>query len=264
MGAVKFNAMPVIVNDRAIEGAGTTEAQWLSWPGLVCDTPCVSAAALVPEQHRAVIVAPHPDDEILMLGGLMQQLARLRRRLLLIAVTDGSASHAGSTEWTPQRLALERPQESADALRRLRLHSPPQILRLGLPDGAVVDACASLTDRLTDLLHGDDVVFSTWRHDGHPDHDATGRACARATARRGAALVEVPVWAWHWARPGDTRLPWQRARRVLLEGEASQRKREAVRAFTSQLLPDASTGAGPILRSTTVERTARPFELVFV
>jgi hypothetical protein len=75
--------------------------------------------------------------------------------------------------------------------------------------------------------------------------------------------VEVPVWAWHWASPGDARLPWRRARRLALDGEARERKRRAVQAFRSQLLPDPSTGAGPILRATTVERAARSFEVVF-
>jgi LmbE family N-acetylglucosaminyl deacetylase len=108
------------------------------------------------------------------------------------------------------------------------------------------------------------VVFTTWRQDGHPDHEATGEACALAAASTGARLVEVPVWGWHWSRPGDARMPWQRAFRLPLSEEAVRRKRMAVKAFTSQLRRDASTGSGPVLRATTVQRAARPFEVVFL
>jgi len=98
---------------------------------------------------------------------------------------------------------------------------------------------------------------------GHPDHEATGHASAFAAARRGAGLVEVPVWAWHWAAPGDRRLPWVRAWRLDLDAPACRRKQSALRAFASQLEPDASTGRTPILRATTLERAARPFEVFF-
>ena len=53
--------------------------------------------------------------------------------------------------------------------------------------------------------------------------------------------------------------------RVLIaeDEEVSRRKRDAVQCFTSQLQADPSTGAGPILRGSTVARAARPFEVVF-
>ena len=92
---------------------------------------------------------------------------------------------------------------------------------------------------------------------------AVTRALAGLEERVGARLIEVPVWAWHWATPGDARMPWRRACRVALDAEASRRKRRAVQAFESQLQLDHSTGAGPILRASTVERAARPYEVLF-
>lgn len=250
------------VSERAIEGLGTTEAQWLAGPGLQ-HVRTIDIAASVPPSYRAVVVAPHPDDEILMVGGALQQLSQLGRALLLIAVTDGTGSHAGSLDWPTERLARERPLESHAALQKLELRAV-ETLRLGLPDGGLTRQQSRLADRLTDVLCPTDVVFTTWRHDGHPDHEATGHACAAAAERVGASLIEIPVWAWHWARPGDVRLPWHRARRLVIDADAVQRKQEAIRAFVSQLMPDASTGAGPILPSTTVNRAGRSFEMVFV
>lgn len=248
------------MTDRAIEGQGTSEEEWGGWPGL-SRLPAITAVELMPQRARAVVVAPHPDDEVLSVGGLLAQLARAGTPVQLIAVTDGTASHHGSTEWPAGRLALERPRESLLALRCLGIETEP--VRLGLPDGELQDLRALLADQLLTLLHRSDVVFTTWRQDGHPDHDATGHACAFAAARIGARLVEVPVWAWHWAAPADARLPWRRARLLSLDDEAAHRKRCAVQAFASQLQPDASTGAAPILRATMVERAARAFEVLF-
>ncbi|MGJ7552357.1 PIG-L deacetylase family protein [Variovorax sp. RB3P1] len=249
------------VERRAIRGEGTTEAEWHRWPGLA-RLPAIDLRSLVPEGSRAVVVAPHPDDEVLSVGGLLAQLADSGTPVEVIAVTDGTASHSGSTEWSAERLAQARPRESLRALRRLGLAIEPA--RLGLPDGGLKDMRALLAAQLVSLLRPGDVVFTTWRQDGHPDHEVTGEACALAAASTGARLVEVPVWGWHWSRPGDSRMPWKNAFRLPLSAEAVRRKRAAVQAFTSQLRRDASTGSGPVLRATTVERAARPYEVVFL
>lgn len=250
------------VGDRAIEGAGTSEADWLRWLDRR-RLPEAAPEALVPPGCRAVVVAPHPDDEVLSVGGLFGHLHRLGRDLLVVAATDGTGSHDGSPLWPPERLARERPLETEEALRRLGLSAACEVRRLGLPDGGLMRSRGVLAERVAALLRTGDVVFTTWRFDGHPDHEATGQACAAVAACMGVKLVEVPVWAWHWAAAGDARLPWSRARRVPLDADTARRKAEAVDAFRSQLLPDGSTGAGPILRSTTVERARRPFEVVF-
>ena len=251
----------VAVATRAIRGEGTTEAEWHRWPGLA-ELPVIDMHALVPEGARAVVVAPHPDDEVLSVGGLLAQLADNGTPVQVIAVTDGTASHAGSTEWPAERLAKARPRETLRALERLGLEIEPA--RLGLPDGGLKDLRDLLAARLVTLLGPRDVVFTTWRRDGHPDHEITGEACALASATAGARLVEVPVWGWHWSHPGDARMPWKNAFRLPLSKEAVRRKRAAVQAFTSQLRRDASTGVGPVLRASTVERAARPYEVVFL
>lgn len=252
------------VAERAIEGLGTPEAAWRPW---LAQQPMVEvdAASLVPPGHRAVVVAPHPDDEVLAVGGLLAQLRAWQRPMLIVAATDGTASHPASILWPAHRLAVERPQESRRAWQALGLDidRTAEVRRLGFDDGGLMRQRGPLARQIAALLRPRDVIFTTWRHDGHPDHEATGQACAAAAACTGARLIEVPVWAWHWALPGDARLPWGRALRLALDPDAACAKRAAVNAFTSQLESDPSTGAGPILRSTTVQRAQRPFEVFF-
>lgn len=251
-----------VVSDEA-QGRGTSLHAWQASKRLG-EVAAITADLLVPFAHRAVIVAPHPDDEVLGCGGLLSQLHLLQRDLLLVSVTDGTASHPGSSLWPAQRLATERPQESAEALARLALPTDLNWQRVGLMDTAVAAHEAELLKFLTDRLQTTDVLFSTWRGDGHGDHEAVGRACAEACLRSGAQLVEVPIWAWHWADPEDQRLPWERARKILLDPTTQQRKRDAVGAFVSQLQGDPAIGLEPVLPEWAVQRLLQPFELVFI
>ncbi|TDX32347.1 LmbE family N-acetylglucosaminyl deacetylase [Modicisalibacter xianhensis] len=247
---------------RQIVGAGTPAEAWEAWSGLAA-LPVVNAGSLVGEKGRAVIVAPHPDDEILGCGGLLRQLAALGRDLLLISVTDGTGSHPGSMLWPPERLAQERPKESADALRLMGLASVP-VLRAGFIDTRVADDEAALTAWMNDVLRPGDTVITTWRGDGHPDHEATGRACARAALAMSCRMIEMPIWAWHWAVPGDSRIPWASAARLALSEEDLACKRAAMTAHVSQVTSDADTGAGPVLTPHTLQRLLRSDEVLFL
>lgn len=252
------------MTDNPITGSGTSLQAWNSSRKLA-QLPVISADMLVPINCWAVIIAPHPDDEVLGCGGLMRQLAQLDRPLKLISVTDGSASHPGSDLWPVERLSVIRPQESAEALRRLDLplHSL-QWIRGGFGDTSVAEQEDALVDYLKRYLSPSDVVFATWSLDGHADHEAVGRASARAAEAVGASFHEVPIWAWHWASPEDERLPWERARKVLLDPVTIARKRHAVHAFASQLEGDPQIGLEPVLSPLAMERLLQPFEVVFV
>ncbi|MFC6338715.1 PIG-L family deacetylase [Pseudomonas sp. CCM 7891] len=247
-----------------IVGQGTPLHVWQSSSRLA-ELPWVNIAELVPEGSRAVIIAPHPDDEVLGCGGLLQGLAALGRPLQLISVTDGSASHPGSRRWPVQRLSVVRPQESAQALHRLGLplHSL-KWLRAGFTDSQVAVREEALREFIQRHLKPTDVVFTTWREDGHSDHEAVGRASAVAASNIGATLLELPVWTWHWATPEDSQIPWQRARKIPLGPEAVARKRHAIHAFASQLEGDPQIGLPPVLAPFVLERLLQPFEVVFV
>ena len=245
-----------------IVGAGTGLDHW-SNARCLANMPKIDPARLVPEGARAVIIAPHPDDEILGCGGLLQLLHGAGHSLLLISITDGTASHPGSAEWPPERLRQVRPQESEEALKRLGL-SGLNWVRGGFEDTQVASEEAAVSAFITRNLRPGDVVFATWREDGHSDHDAVGRASSRAAEAVGATLHEVPVWAWHWAHDDDPRVPWKRARKVCLSPYAIARNRYAAHAFTSQLEQDPSTGLDAVLPAPVLERLLQPFEVVFL
>lgn len=217
---------------------------------------------LCPPGRRLVLVAPHPDDEILMAGGLLSHFRGREQDLLLISATDGEGSHPGSEHWTERRLRHQRPQESRHALMQLDLDlNRLDWRRLNLKDGGLPRDEAFLLNYLNQLLQPGDLLMATWRADGHCDHEAVGRACAQAAQARGAQLAEVPVWAWHWASPDDARLPWPRAHRIQLDEASLARKRQALAAHASQL---ESEDGPPVLPQHLRDCLLQPFELVFL
>jgi LmbE family N-acetylglucosaminyl deacetylase len=255
--------MAAVTRDRHIAGAGTAADAWRGDAGLA-GVAEVGVADLVPLGARLVVVAPHPDDEILACGGLLQLLgARTDTRPpLLVAVTDGEASHPGSAAWPRERLRAVRPQETLAALACLG-SAAPNLRRLGIADGGVTAAETGLARQLAALFEPGDVVLTTWRHDGHPDHEATARACLAAAAQRGARTLEAPIWGWHWSAPADGAMPLAHARKLPLPAAVLARKRAAMACFQSQVLPDASRDAPPVVPAHALERVLLPFELYF-
>lgn len=229
-----------------LTGLGTPEIAWTSDETLM---RLPFFAPVVPT-GRVLLVGPHPDDEVLGAGGSCVVLAAAGARVELVAVTDGEASHPGRA----RELAGSRPGETTSALAELGLAGIRQH-RLGLADGGVQEA--TVRAALLDLVAPGDLVLAPWDHDGHPDHDAVGRAALAATATRGAGLLQWLVWAWHWARPGTDDLPWWRAARSGYAPSVQDAKLHAAACFTSQL-----AGPAPILPVPVLARLLRPYEVL--
>jgi LmbE family N-acetylglucosaminyl deacetylase len=215
-----------------IDAPGTDETSWTAWLDALPGTGMTGLAS-------AVIVAAHPDDEVLGVGGLISELAAAGARLRLVAVTDGENSHGDLGD--PAALAERRTAETAAALRALGAEAT-DVIRLGLPDSKLADHEEQLAAALPRLASGFDVCFAPWDHDMHPDHEAAGRAARRYCPR----VLCYPVWMWHWASPGDRRVPWDRAFGVPLSPQATARKRAAIGCFASQT-QSRSPELGPVL-----------------
>jgi LmbE family N-acetylglucosaminyl deacetylase len=239
----------------------TEETAWRAWDGWATlpDLDLPAAGQLVS------VVSAHPDDDVLAIGGLVQRLRRRGCDLAFVCATDGEASHPDSPTMTPTRLALHRTDELGRALARLGC-SGARHTALHLPDGRLGDASAELANRLEPSLQDAAVVLAPWRGDGHPDHEACGRAAVTVSDRwqAGPAVWEYPVWAWHWAEPGSPAVPWGRARAVRLGTEERLGKAEAINEFRSQVEPLSDDPAdAPVLPHAVLAHFTRAVEVVF-
>jgi LmbE family N-acetylglucosaminyl deacetylase len=184
---------------------------------------------------RLVVVSAHPVDESLGAGGLIATAHASGVLVYVVLLTAGEppARDAGLSR---HALATLRLREVGCAFRILAPDSP--VVFLGADGGEVdrseVEVAASLTELIGDGRRT--LLVAPWRHDGHPDHDAAGRAAAEAAHRTGARLAEYPVRAWRDQAPD--RAPWRRMRRLDLSPQARAAKDGAIAAHASQVAPD--------------------------
>ena len=246
-----------------IEGTGTAESTWLPW---LATTDWPSAApppSPAGRRPRAVVLAAHPDDEVLGAGGLLHLLAREGWQVDVVWASDGEASHPGSAAVAPEELARRRRQESTDARRELGLDGAT--VWLALPDSGLQaheDAVSAGLQQVVDDA-AVDLLVAPWHADAHPDHEVCGRVALALGRVRGVAVWEVPIWAWHWGEPAGMGPRWPHARTVTLDEQARTAKATAVQRFATQIHPlGPAEQDRPVLPGTVLARFSRPFEVV--
>ena len=193
------------------------------------------------------VLAPHPDDETLGCGLLLQEAAARGLPTQVVCLTDGSRSHSASATWPSERIASERRLELERAVRRLAPaatiawlgHGDSALPAAGAGFEAAVGRVAATLPRAGRLL-----LLTTWEHDPHCDHVAASHI-ARAVVQRhpGTRLLHYPVWGRFLPdEPGDPP-----ASAMLLAGNTCLRaaKREALglhRTQMTRLIDDDPTG----------------------
>jgi len=141
-----------------------------------------------------LVIAPHPDDELLGAGAIMARAHAAGVRVGVVILTDGSQSDPGVE---PATLTIKRQQETRAGLDCLLGVSPP-LLFLDQPDGALDATEIDLFDDnplnkfVADL--SPTTILVTDPADAHPDHKAAfGLATRLISAGAGRLLQVMPV-----------------------------------------------------------------------
>lgn len=200
---------------------------------------------MTPPVGHYLVVAPHPDDEVLTVGGLICQAVRAGSDVAVLAVTDGG--NAYPSRFDHDVLAAVRGREQHRALCELgvageRVHS------LGFRDGDVAERENELVERICALADPMTTIVAPWTSDVHADHEAVGRAAAVAASRTGCSIWFSLFWAWHHADPAS--LDDAKVICVELDHASQQTKQAALQRHTSQLRP---VGIEPMLDVATLE-----------
>lgn len=188
-----------------------------------------------------VIIAPHPDDESIAAGGLIQVALNHGARVTVVLLTDGD-----NNPW-PQRVMERRiwigVRERERWGRRRRDEARSALAIFGLPAGAIrnfglldLGVTSSLTNdtkatvaRLCDTFRevAPTLVVAPSLTDRHPDHSAAHVMCclALAACKSSAQLLSYAVH-------GTVGTPWVECR---LDLQARERKDRAISAYGTQL-----------------------------
>ena len=175
--------------------------------------------------RRVLVVAPHPDDEILGCGGMLAHHAERGDEIRVVVLTDGVAGDpAGHSD---ADLAEQRRAESRAAGAVLGV---ADYRFAGAADGSLAaDAglVACLVEELDD--YGPTLIYGPSPQEMHPDHRAAARALMAACLRSAAGEGEVPRLLLYGINGQVT------ANALYDTTAVFERKSEAIRCFTSQL-----------------------------
>jgi len=195
---------------------------------------------------RILLLAPHPDDETLAVGGLLQQAVQAGARVRVVYVTDGEnnpwAQRANERRWTigaadRLRWCVRRRAEALAALAVLGIE-PEHAVFLGFPDQRLTDRLLAgdlaLGNRLVQELasFGPTHFLVPTTQDAHPDHNALAVE-ARLALDQTAPSTRPRVYSYlvHRSRVGLIAAP----ARVPLTAEGVALKGRAIACHATQL-----------------------------
>ncbi len=185
-----------------------------------------------------LVVAAHPDDAEICVGGALLKLKAAGRRIGIVDLTRGEMGTRGTS--------ADRAREVAAANEMLRLDVREN---LDLPDGRVQDTLEA-RERLAALFrrHAPSVVLAQHHIDHHPDHAAAGRIAREAwylaglkklAEATGGGKARRPTRFYHYMGhvPFDPTF-------VVDIGSVWAAKRDLVACYESQLRPDGRADDG--------------------
>jgi len=192
---------------------------------------------------RALVVAPHPDDETLGCGGMIAKRVRAGHQVSVAFLTAGGASLTCAGV-DPGEVAAARRRHACDAAAKLGLDEG-SLHWLGLQDGGVPGAGAAgfadAAERLQQVIETTrpEIVYAPHPCDGWDDHRAAAEMAAEAAGSQAGACVVQHYGVWIWRN-----LRFSHFRRLLKQpvckldiGEALSAKRAAIECYLAETAP---------------------------
>ena len=190
---------------------------------------------------KTVIIAPHPDDEVIGCAGLIQALVERGTPPHVIILTGGEGSHRGCCNTSAEDIIAARHQLTLDAAATLGL-SLSHIHCLHYPDGGVALEHPE-TERLQTLLSElvPQSVFVPHRGEGWSDHLQAAEIAKHLLKGQDVSIYEYCVWMWYY---NVWRLDYRNARVLRMSRVRHQRKLQAIDEYVTPLAPCGKPWSG--------------------
>ena len=192
---------------------------------------------------RVLVFAPHPDDESIACGGLLQVAQGAGAAVRVVVLTDGD-NNPWPQRWVEKRWSIgererarwgaRRRDEAREAMRLLNIAEGDGCF-LGLPDLGLTDLLMRGDSQVVESLRGQIEQFAPTLlvlpalSDRHPDHSATHILSRLALTRCSAAPPRLLTFAVHGAKPTEGGLA------ICLSQAQRDIKQAAILAHASQM-----------------------------
>ncbi len=214
---------------------------------------------------RALVLAPHPDDEVFGCGGAIMSHREQGDEVTVFVATDGRAAEPHVDDAACQAYIVMRQAESRAAAAVLGYQ---EILFDDVADREL--RCdETLIRRLMDLIEQQQAtrVYAPSVWEMHPDHRALADAAVAAVSRCGAAVTLIMYEIGVPLHPNlllalDARLEQKRAAMACFHSQLRlqdyRRHLEALHAYRSYTLPPTVTMAEGFYQVNGAELAAHP------
>jgi LmbE family N-acetylglucosaminyl deacetylase len=216
--------------------------------------------------QRILIIAPHPDDEVLGLGGQIQRYISKGSKVTIIFLSDGDSSDS----WIDIEIIRQNRIALSLKVAAILSVSTSDIYRLGLKDGFIPrpeqpgfeDAVEKVSATINSVKA--DVVFATHTLDYWPfDHVACAKIAYEAVKRseQKTQLWYYWVWAWYNVRPWKFfRKEFRNIQKIDIRDQMLQKKR-LMDIYLKSLTPEGKPWSG-LLPLPLLKAFEFPYEIV--
>ena len=191
--------------------------------------------------ERTVIIAPHPDDEVIGCAGLIQSLVEKGIPPHVIIMTGGGGSHRFCCNISGSLITNKRRKVAMDVAQNLNIPSNHMHF-LDYPDEHI-SIEHSETEKLRELLavlQPEVVLIPHWG-EGMPDHIQTAEIVKGLMKDTKVAVYEYCVWMWYY---NVWNLDYKNAYIVKMNTDIHKRKLSAIEQYITPLAPCGKPWSG--------------------
>jgi LmbE family N-acetylglucosaminyl deacetylase len=151
-------------------------------------------------KENILIVAPHPDDDVLGVGGYMASAAEKKKQVFVVYITDGAGSPRSAKNFSDTQMVSRREVEALAALRLLRAKGG-FFLKLNSKElpAKFVQVKGTLA-KIFDLLQPEEVFIPApyERHKTHLICTQISLEALRACPIKATHLYGYSIWGNFW------------------------------------------------------------------
>ena len=209
--------------------------------------------------EQVLIVAPHPDDEVIGCGGLIGRLVAEGTAPHIVIMTGGEGSHRGCCGTAEREIVAARRGLTRKALAVLGVPET-QVYELDFTDGRIDEDGKDMSRlrALIEELKPDTILVPHWG-EGWSDHVKTAEIVKRIVPST-AEVWEYCVWMWYYNVWRG--LDWKNAAALRLTREEQSLKLRAMDEYIKPLAPCGRPRSGELPKVFT-EANSGNIELYF-
>jgi LmbE family N-acetylglucosaminyl deacetylase len=192
-----------------------------------------------------LIIAPHPDDEVLACSGLIQRMISENKNVHIAILSGGERTHSvccGEKETIKNRHILTLQALGIIKFPLENLHN------FSFPDGEISDTCLIEKEKLYNLLSTlqPDTVFIPHPFDRLDDHINAGNLIkSYYTKDDHISIYEYCVWFRYWFHHYE-KIEWEKSYILKMTSEEQMLKSKAIDAYLEPIAPCGKPWSGKL------------------